>query len=236
MTSVVCGMKIFHYEITAFFRRIRPIYLALHRGSTPFDEDQLCSIPSHRIDSASNLDGVDGGRTAETARANPIQGTKDPSAISTMVNNSFHSMSSHGTDPGSRPTRNMTTAIPTFIIPDTVPSRIPLLTVGGEPVAPHISTAPTMNQSGRPPDDGSISHSSSQIPTRFPLTQGISGFDSNAATEIGPLNAPDDTPDPNRHVMLCPSHSHHLPLMWLSMACDLKMAIRLRLLAHPENR
>ena len=44
-------------------QEIHPIYLALHQGSTPYDQYQLCSIHSHRIDSASNYDEVDDGRT-----------------------------------------------------------------------------------------------------------------------------------------------------------------------------
>ena len=59
-----------------------------------------------------------------------------------------------------------------------------------------------MNQSGRPPDDGSISPSSSQIFTPFPLTpRATPSLGSNAATKVGPLDASDDTLDPNRRLM-----------------------------------
>ena len=80
-----------------------------------------------------------------------------------------------------------------------------------------------------------MSHSSSQIFTPFPLApQVISRFDSNGATEIGRLDAPDDTLDLNRRFM---SHSStHLRLVQLSMACNLEMGIRLRLLVHLNSR
>jgi len=255
---------------------IHPIYVALHQGSTPSDEYQLCSIPCHLMDSASNLNEVGGGRTPETApapivtspalhhrdavpsviplvteydarpprtsnldhaiphlvdeqsrnkvpdditlvasssyltpleidrisegtAAGPIQGTTYPSAISSVVDTSSRSTSCHGI--ASRPTRNITTATPSFV-PDTVPPPIPLLTVSPVPAAPHLSADPAVNQSGGPPEDGSISYSSSQIFTTSTLApQVITAFDSNAATEIGPLDAPDDTLDPNRGVM-----------------------------------
>ena len=95
----------------------------------------------------------------------------------------------------------MITATPSFV-PDTVPPPIPLLAVSLDPPAPHISANPTVNQSGLSPDDGSVSLSSSQTFTSFPLApQVVSGFNSNATTEIAPLDAPDDTLDPNRRVM-----------------------------------
>jgi hypothetical protein len=99
----------------------------------------------------------------------------------------------------SLPTRNMTTPTPSFV-PDTVPPPIPLLTGSPDPPVPRISADPLGNQSGCSPDDGSISLSSFQMFTPF-TPQVISGFDSNTTTEIGLLDAPDDTLDPNRHVM-----------------------------------
>jgi len=177
---------------------LHSIYVALHQGSTysAAPLDQLCSIPSHHIDSASHSHEVDGSRTAETARtplttsalhhhvaipsafppvtgynappsstsnmdhatphladpqssnglldnitpvassprlapleidrisdgtaADPIQGTTDPSAISSMVNTGSRSTPSHG--PVSRPTRTVTTTTPSFV-PDSVPFR-----------------------------------------------------------------------------------------------------------------
>jgi len=136
---------------------------------------------------------------SDSTTADPIQGTTDPSTISSMVHTDSHSTSSHGT--ASRSTRNMATTTPSFV-PDTLPSQIPLLTISPDPAAPHISVDPTVHQSGRPPEGGPISHTSSQIFAPFPPTpQGISGFDSNAATEIGPLDAPYDTLDPNHRVM-----------------------------------
>jgi len=256
-------------------KEIHPSYVALHQFPTPHGEYQLCSIPSHHMDSASALNEFDGGRTTQTppvpithypalhhrdavppvaaeydtrppssnldhaiphsavpvdeksrngvldnitpvtssfhpapledhqlsdgTAADPIQVTTDPSAISSMVNTSSRSTSSHGTL--SRPTRDMTTTTPSFV-PDTVPPPISVLAVSPDPPAPHISAGPTVNQSGRSPDDRSISLSPSQIFTSFPLTpQVVSGFDSNSTTAIGPLDAPNDTLDPNRRVM-----------------------------------
>jgi len=259
-----------HHLLLNILEEIHPIYVALHEGPTSYDQYQLCNIPSHGTDSASNLYGVDGGGTAETVStpittstlhhhdavpsvvppviesdappsptpnldhailhlvdeqsynglpdnipvassshlasldndrisdgtaASPIQGTTDPSSSSSTVNTYT---SSHGT--ASRPTRNMTAATPSFV-PDIVPSPIPLLTVSPDPAAPHISTDPTVNQSGRPLDYGPIPLSSSQIFTPSHLTQVISGFDSNATTELGPLDTPDDTLDPNPRVV-----------------------------------
>ena len=92
---------------------------------------------------------------------------------------------------------------PSFV-PDTVPSPIALMTVRPDPAAPHTSGDPTMTESGHPPDDGSTSPSSSQIFARFPLASSswvISGSDSNATPEIGPLSAPDDTLDLTRPVV-----------------------------------
>jgi len=265
-----------HHLLSSILWEIHPIYATLHQDSTPSDEFQLCSIPSHFIDAASNLNEVDGGRTPEAARppiatspalhhhhavpsviplvtdydvppsptsnldhavphlvdeqsrtgvldditpvasslhltpleidrisdgtaADPIQGTTDPSAVSSMVNTGSRSTSSFGA--ASRPTRNMTTTTPSFV-PDTVPSPIPLLTIIPVPAALQLSADPTVKQSGGPPEDGSISHPSSQNFAPFTLApQVISSFDSNAATEIGPLDAPNDTLDPNRGVM-----------------------------------
>jgi len=269
-----------HHLLFNILWELRSIYVALHQGSTPSDDFQLCSIPCHRIDSAPNLNEVDGGRTAETPRApittspvlhrhdavpsviplvtqydappspasnldhtiphledeqshnrmldnitpvasplhlaplendpisndtaaNSIQGTTDPSAVSSMINTGSRSPSSHGTALQPASDRNMTTATP--FVPDAGPSPIALLTVSPDPAAPHISADPTVNQSDRSPEDGSMSHSSSQNFTPFPLApQVISGFDSNGATEIGRLDAPDDTLDLNRRFM---SHS-----------------------------
>jgi len=254
---------------------MHPIYVVLHPGSTPFDPYQLCSLPSHLMDSASHLSEVDGGRIEETARtpittspalhfhdavppvispiaeyddppsptsnldhaiprladersrneilnnitpvtssfhltplendrlsdgtaADPIQETTDPSAISSMANAGSRPTSSHGT--AARP-RSITTIAPSFV-PDTVPPSVPLLAISPQPPAPHISTDPTVSQSGRSPDDGSMSLSSSQTFTSFPLTpQVVSGFDPNATTEIGPLDPPDDTLGPIRRVI-----------------------------------
>ena len=157
------------------------------------DNDNISPVASSIHLTPLENDGISDGITAD-----PIKVTADPSAISSMVNTDSRSASSRGT--ASRPTRNMTTATPSFV-PDTMPSRIPLLTILG-PAASLISVEPNVNQSGRLPDDGSISLSSSQNFTPFPLPpQAPSGFHSNAATEIGPLDSPDGTPDPNLHVM-----------------------------------
>jgi len=142
---------------------------------------------------------LENDRISDGTAADPIQGTTDPSAISSMVDNGFRSTSSHVT--ASRPTSNTTTCTPSFV-PDTVPSPVPILTVSPDPAAPHLSAGPTVDRSGRPRDSGSVSLFSSQILTSLPLApEVISGFASNAAAEIGPLNAPDDTLDPNRRVM-----------------------------------
>ena len=261
--------------------KIHPIYVALHQGSTPDGQYQLCSTPSHLIDSASNLNEIDDGRAAEAARApittspalrhhdavpsvippvtdhdappppssNPdhaiphlvneqshnglldniiplassihlaplengrirvpdgtvadsIQVTTDPSVISSMVNTGSRSTPSH--DTASRPTGNTITAAPSFV-PDTVPPPIPLLSVSTDPAAPYISADPIVNESGGPLDDGSMSLSPSQISTTSPLASlVISCFDSNATTQIGPLDAPDDALDPNRRTVSLP--------------------------------
>ena len=263
-----------HHLLSAVLLGIRPIYIALHQGSTHSVAtlDQLCSIPSHRIGSASHSHEADGSRTAETTRtplttslalhhhvavpsaippvtgydatpsprssmnhaipplvdpqshnrvldsitpvasslhlaplgldrisadtaADPIQAT----TISSMADKTSCSTSCHGI--ASRPTMNMTTATPSFV-PDTVLPSSALLTASPVPAAPHPSADPTVNQSGGPPNDGSISHPLSQIFTPFTLApQVISGLDSNAAAEIGPLDAPDNTLDPNFGVM-----------------------------------
>ena len=142
---------------------------------------------------------LENDRISDGTAADPMQGTTDTSAISSIVDAGFRSTSSHGT--ASRPTRNMITTTPSFV-PDTVPSPIPLLTVNPDHAVSNISADPTVNESGGPRDDGSISHTSSQNLTPFPLAPHvISGFDSNATPEIGPLDTPDDTLDPNRRVV-----------------------------------
>ena len=265
-----------YFLLSNILWRIHPIYVALHEGSTLYDEYLLCSIPSHCVDSVSNLNEVDVSRTTEAyapitifptptlhyhvavpsaiplvtqyhappssasnldhatpylmdeqsrnevlddiapvassfrftpldnnrtsggTAADPMPGTTYPSTISFTVNTSFRSTSGHGS--ASQLTRNMSTATSSFVS-DTVPSPIPLLTISPDPAAPDISD-PTVSQSGSPPDDGSIAHSSSQILTSIPLApQVISSFDSNTATEVGPLDAPADTPGPNRRIM-----------------------------------
>jgi len=255
-----------HPILSEILGEFHAIYVALHQGS-PYDEFQLCSVPSHRIDAASNLnetaetahapittspalhyhdsipsiiapvteydvppsptsnlghpipDVVDGqsgnglynitpvassfdlsplqnDQVSDGTTANPIQGIADPSLISSMVNTGSCSTPSHGT--ASRPTGNTITATPSFIFNT-------LLTIIPDPGAPHISADPTANQSGRLPDDRSISVSSSQNFTSSSLApQVISGFDSNATKEIGPLDTPDDTLDPNRSVISQP--------------------------------
>jgi len=86
----------------------------------------------------------------------------------------------------------------TTTTPDTGSSPISLLTVNPNRAVSYISTDHIVNESGGPRDGGSISQSSSQ---NFPLTpQVVFGFGSNATPEIGPLDAPDDTLDPNRRV------------------------------------
>ena len=150
------------------------------------------------VASSFHLAPLEISRNSDGTATDPIQGTTDPSAISSMVNTVSRSTPGRGLV--SRPTRNVTADTPSFV-PDFVPSSIPLLTVSPDPAAPHISVHPTVNQSARPPD-GSISHSSSQISSHFPLApQVISGVGSTAATEVGPLDAPDDTVDPNHRVM-----------------------------------
>ena len=261
-----------------FLDHIHSIHNAFHQGSTSYYQDRICRIPNQRISSASNLNEVDSGRLAETARApittshplrhhdpvpfsippvteygaspsptsnldhviqhlvdgqshdasgaldnlspvassvypaplenarifgdtaaDPIQETTDPSAISSMVNTGSHSTSGRNT--ASRHTRNMTTPTPPFVL-DTAPPPIPLLVVSPDRPAPQIFDNPPVNQSGRSPDDGPISLSSSQNFTPYPLApQVIPSFDSNITTEIGPLSAPDDTLDSNLHVM-----------------------------------
>jgi len=167
------------------------------------DEQSLIAVPDYitPVASSFHLTPLEIGRIPDGTAADLIQGTTDLTAISSMVDTDSCSTSCRGTV--SRPTRNVTTATPSSsIVPDTVPPPIPLLTVSPDPAAPHISADPAVNQSGRPPDDGSISHPSSQTFTPFTLApQVISSFDSNAATEIRPLDAPDNTLDPNLGVM-----------------------------------
>ena len=90
-------------------------------------------------------------RVSDSTAADPIQGTTDLSAISSMVNSGFRSMS---------PTRNMTAATPSSV-PETLPSPNPLPAISPDSAAQHISGDLTVNKSGRPPDDGSISYPSS---------------------------------------------------------------------------
>jgi hypothetical protein len=216
-----------HRFLLNILEKIHPIYVDLHQSSTPFDQYELCKIPSHRIGSAYDPNEVEGDRTAEKIHApittsaihhhdlvpsavppvtghdargtaaDSIQRTMVPSSIPYMANTGSRATLSH--IPASQPTRNMTTATPFFVL-DTEPSTISLLTVGPDPTAPHISADPTAKQSGHPPEDGSISQAPSQILTPFSIASEVtSSFDSNAATEIGPLD--DQTLDPNRRVM-----------------------------------
>ena len=108
--------------------------------------------------SSFHLNLLESDRISDGASAEPIQGTTDPFAVSSPVNTGIRSTSSHGT--AARPTRDVTTATPSFV-PDTLPSPIPLLTVSADPAAHNISAYLTVNQSGRLPNDGLISHSSS---------------------------------------------------------------------------
>ena len=64
-----------HHLLSCILTKIHPIYVALHQGHTPHDRYQLCSIPSHQIDSTSNLSDVDGGMSADTA---PVPITTSP--------------------------------------------------------------------------------------------------------------------------------------------------------------
>jgi hypothetical protein len=135
----------------------------------------------------------------QISAADSIQRTTVPSAISYLANAGSRSASGHGT--ASRLTGNMTTATPS-LVPDALSSPIPLLTVSSDPAAPHISADLTVSQSGHSPGGGSISHPPSQIFTPLPLASDVtSNLDSNTATEIGPLDAPDRTLDPNPRVM-----------------------------------
>ena len=240
------------------------IYAALHQGSTYNVSTlyPLCSIASHHVESAANINRRHGGRTAEMshvpnttfpvfhqhdpvssailpateyhasptsnldhaiphsadeqsrngvlnnitsvasslhpsleddrmsddATADPIQGITDPSAIASMANPGSRSTSNHVAV--SQPTRNVTAAAPSFV-PDTVPFPIPLLTLGLDPVAPHISADPVVNQSGRSSDGELISLSSSKISTPVPLTpQVMSNLDPNTAG-VEHLDVPD---------------------------------------------
>ena len=151
---------------------ITPAALSFHL--TPLDNDQISAADS-------------------------IQGTTVPSAISYLANTGSHSAPGHGT--ASRLTGNMTTATPS-LVPDTLSSPIPLLTVTSDPGVPHISADLTVNQSGRSPEGGSTSHPPSQIFVPFPLASEVtSNLDSNTATEIGPLDPPDRTLDLNPRIM-----------------------------------
>ena len=218
-----------HDDFPHILRRFHNFYNDLHQELAMPGSFPLCSIPSHRADSRFDLNEDDDGGMAETAHASittspalhlhdpvpsvipraadPIQGTTDHSALS--FNTGFHSTSSHGT--ASRPTRNMITATPSFV-PDTVPSPTRPPTSGPDHAAPHVSAPRTVNESSIPPGDGSISHFSSQILTAFPLApEVISSFNPNAATESGPLDAPVDTLDPNRHASTSQSFPRSLP-------------------------
>src|SRR5260221_32595 len=54
-----------HHLLSEILQEIRPIYLALHQGSTQHDPYSLCSIPSHHLHSASNLNEVNDVETVE---------------------------------------------------------------------------------------------------------------------------------------------------------------------------
>ena len=133
----------------------------------------------------------DNDRISDDTAADSVQGTTVPFAISYLANTGSRSTSGHGTV--SRLTGNMTIA---------TPSPIPSLAVISDPAATHISADPTVSQSGGSPEDGSKSHPPSQIFIPFPLTSEVtSSLDSNAATEIGPLDAPNRTLDLNPRIM-----------------------------------
>ena len=155
-----------------------------------------------RVASSFHLAPLENDRISDGSAANPIQleGATDPSATSSMVHTGSRPASVHGT--ASRPTRNIKTTASSFVL-DTVPSPIPLLlTSSPDSAVPLTFTDPAVNQPCYPPGNGSISISSSQISTHIPLSpQVISGPNSNAGTELGPLNAPHDTLDLNRHAM-----------------------------------
>jgi hypothetical protein len=53
--------------LSYILQKIRSIYDALHQGSTLDDDYQLCSVSTHRINSASPLTEADGDRPAETS-------------------------------------------------------------------------------------------------------------------------------------------------------------------------
>ena len=147
------------------------------------------------VGSSIYLTPLENDRICDGTPADPIQGITDLSSITSIVNTSSRCNSNHGT--ASR------TTSPSFV-PDAVPSPIPVVTVSPNHTAPHVSNDPTVNQSGRSPDDGLISPSSSRILTPFqvPLaSRVITGFSSNAAPKFGPLDTPDDTQDPNRRVV-----------------------------------
>jgi len=118
-------------------------------------------------------------RISDGTAVDPMQGTTDSSAISSMVKTGFRSTSRQGIT--SQLTRDMT------------------------PGAHHISADPTVNQSGGPPDDGLASLTSSQNFTSFTpfpfASRAISCFNSGATTEIGPPDAPGDTLDPDGRIV-----------------------------------
>ena len=58
-----------HHLLFSILWELHYIYVALHQGSTRHGQYQLCSVPSRRIDSASNSNEVDDGVIADTARA-----------------------------------------------------------------------------------------------------------------------------------------------------------------------
>ena len=149
--------------------------------------------------SSFGLAPLNNNRISDDTAADSIQGTTVPFAISYLANTGSRSTSGHGT--ASRFAGNMTTAT-LSLIPDTLPFPIPLLTTISDPVETHISADPTVGQSGRSPEDGATSQPPSQIFIPFPLTSEVtSSLDSNAATEIRPLDAPDRTLDPNPRIM-----------------------------------
>ena len=138
----------------------------------------------------------------QISAADSIQKTTVPSAISYLANTGSRSASGYGT--ASRRTGNMTTATPS-LVPDTLSSPIPLLTVTSDPAAPHISADLTVSQSGRSPEGGSTSHPLSQNFNPVSLASEVTfSLDSNSAMEIGPLDGPDRTLDPNPRIMFQP--------------------------------
>ena len=189
--------------------------VAEHNGP-PFSTSNLDHTTPHLVDEQSrnavldnstpvassvHLSPLKNDRISDGTAADPIKVSTGSFAISSIINTGSRSASVHGI--ASRPTGSMTVATPPSFVLDTVPSRISMLTVSSpDPGENHISLNSTANRSDRPQDDRSISPSSSQNLTPFPLAPQVisSGFDSNA-TEIGPLDAPDENLDPNRRII-----------------------------------